>query len=503
MIDKRGQRRLALAVGAFLAAPAAVMAQEPPRPIDTSAFGEAGARCAELRYGDFSKTPGAIAQISDARPFAGENGAPSYCQVEGYAWRSTRFRIRFPLADWNGKMVVQGTGGMAGALPNDVPSAASSAAQLRQGYATVNHDGGHFSTITDAKWAYHDDSAAVDGGFRAPYMATVASKAVLADFYGRRPVRSYYVGCSNGGREAMMMAQHYPFEFDGIVAGAPSIAPTDLFLGMFWAAEMLRDQTRAGFDMIAARTLNAAALDQCDELDGRKDRVIDDPRKCQVDLERVRCKGRAAETCLTDRQVDIARKMYEGPRSSDGRQIAPSSAFPGSEISWVSFVTPRWAIGYAHEIFKYQAFYPAPGASFTPRLEDIDAYSRQMGSFEAIAGATNPDLTRFKAAGGKLISYYGWADAFGGAQNIMDYYDRAERVAGGEAATRDFYRNFMIPGMDHCGGGVGPSVFDFVTILDNWVEKNEAPEAITGFAVVDGKPGERRTIEAYRSGGAI
>lgn len=486
----------------MLAASAMVWSQEPPRPIDTSAFGKPGADCAELRFVDFSQTPDAITQITDARPLSVPNG-PAICQVEGYVWRATRFRLRFPLAEWKGKMIVQGGGGQSGALPNDVPDARRSVAQLVRGYAAVQHNGGHFSTITDAKWSFNDDSAMLDFAFRSPHSATLASRAVLSRFFGKPPARTYYEGCSNSGREAMMMAQRYPADFDGVIAGAPSIAVADLFINMLWAVELLRDQTRAGFDMAAAKTLHQGVLAQCDKRDGKVDGVIDEPRLCRVDLKPLICKAAPAEDCLTERQAEIARKMYDGPRTPDGQQIAASSAFPGSEISWITFITPRWTIDYASEIFRYSAFYPAPGPGFTPDIAAIGEYAKRMGSTEAMASALNPDLRKFQARGGKLIAYYGWTDAFGGARSIMDYYEMAERVAGGEQKVKEFFRLFMVPGMDHCGGGTGASVFDWVDTLDKWVETGAAPQSVTGFRPgADGKPALTRTIAPYRTGDA-
>ncbi len=491
-----------LALIAALLFPAAAYAQEPPQPIDTTAFGKPGFDCAELRYVDFSTIEDAITQITDARPLKTADGL-AYCQVEGYVWRSSRFRVRYPLTTWNGKLVVLGTGGQAGGLPNDNPAGGRGGAELRKGFATVQHDGGHFSTITDAQWAYMDDSASIDMGFRTAHMVTVASKAIIARATGKAPTRSYYCGCSNGGREAMIMAQRFPNDFDGVIAGAPSMAVRDLFVNMFWIANLVRDQSRAGFDMKAAKTLHAAVIKQCDKLDGKVDAIVDDPRRCQVDFAPVTCKAGPADDCLTDHQVDIARKIYDGPRDTDGKRIGPSSAFPGSEISWVTFITPRWAIGYADSVLKFSLLDISPGPNWKPEPAKLASYAQRMGVAEAISSATNPDLRPFVAHGGKLLSYYGWNDAFGGSRSIMDYYETVERIGGGEAQTKTFFRLFMIPGMDHCYGGEGAFQFDFLDILDRWVETGKEPDTIVGAHIgPDGKPLFERTVAAYRTPGS-
>lgn len=481
--------------------PGVAAAQEPPRPVDTSAFGKPGADCAELRYVEMTTSENAPIQVTDARPFATPDGM-AYCQVEGYLSRATRFRVRWPLTTWNGKLVVLGTGGMAGGLPNDNPAGGRGGSELKRGFATVQHDGGHYSTIADAKWAFNDAAAQIDFAFRAPHAATMAGKAILTRATGRAPQRTYYCGCSNGGREALMMAQHYPYEFDGIVAGAPSIVPRDLFLNMLYVRSLVRDQSRAGFDMAAARTLHAGVIGQCDRLDGKVDGIIDDPRRCRVDFRPLMCAEQAREECLTERQADIARRIYAGPRTKEGRQIAPSSAFPGSEISWVAFVTPRWSFGYVDDVLRYLMFDPAPGAVWTPDVADIADYAKHMGTSGALLAANNPDLREFKAHGGKLLAYYGWTDGFGGARAAIDYYETAARVIGNEAAAQDFFRLFMIPGMDHCSGGAGASVFDFVGEIDHWVESGKPPTAITGFHPgKDGKPEFTRSVMPYRAEG--
>ncbi|HJS12956.1 tannase/feruloyl esterase family alpha/beta hydrolase [Sphingopyxis sp.] len=482
----------------FLSPPAAV-AQEPPRPVDTSAFGKIGAACAELRYADFSTIEDAMTQVTSARPVAGADGTPDYCEVEGYIWRATRFRLRFPLENWNRKMVVQGGGGQTGDLPNDPQARSGRAAPLRKGYAVVNQNGGHFSTLTDTKWSYFNEPAMIDFGMRTPYVVSVASKAILAHVFGEKPRRAYFEGCSNGGREAMMMAQRFPWEFDGVIAGAPSIDVRGLTINLFHGAALLRDQSRAGFDLAAAQTLHKGAIGQCDKLDGKLDGLIGDPRVCKVDFRPLMCKGEASTSCLTERQADIARQMYAGPRNAAGQPFTARSAYPGSELSWISFITPRWTIDYGNELMR-AALYPPPPPGWIPDPARLEDYAKRMGVIEGLTAPTNPDLTQFNAAGGKMIAYYGWTDAFGGADAIMNYYEAAERVGGGEEATQDYFRLFMMPGMDHCGGGEGAFVYDYLGELDKWVESGKAPASLTGFHPgPEGKPQFSATVVPYRS----
>lgn len=457
----------------------------------------AGEQCAKLRTADFSLTEDAPAEITSAAPVKGSDVLPNTCVVEGVVWPNVRFRVEFPLVSWNGKMVVVGTGGQAGFITtaadydkykmNSVPL-------LPKGYAFVGHDSGHSAAGT--KWGWHNPSAEIDYGFRGGHVAGLIGKAILQAFYGRRPARSYYHSCSNGGREALMMAQRYPWDYDGIVAGDPSLAYSSLFIRFYAFVELMKDRTRSGFDVLAARVLHKSVLDQCDALDGKKDGVLEDPRRCKVDFTRVLCKGGAADDCLTSRQVDIAQKIYEGPRGADGSQIAPSSAMPGSELTWANW----GASTYPAEVFRYLAFDPAPGPGWTPDPARLGDYARRMGLMDSLFSAVNPDLRQFKSHGGKLISYYGWNDAMGGLWENIDYYAMTERVMGGVDKTLDFYRLFIIPGMDHCGGGDGVSEFDYIGALNRWIEQGKAPDALRGYhPPSDGSPEFTRDVPYYRS----
>jgi len=460
-------------------------------------FGPVGEQCAKLRSADFSLTEDAPAEISAVAPVKGSGAVPSTCVVEGVVWPNVRFRVEFPLVGWNGKMLVVGTGGQAGSITTTADydkDKMNSPPLLPQGYAFVGHDSGHSDAGT--KWGWHNPSAQIDYGFRGGHVAGLIGKAILEAYYGRGPARSYYHSCSNGGREALMMAQRYPWDYDGIVAGSPSLAYSSLFVRFYAAAELMRDRSRSGFDARAASVLHKSVLAQCDALDRKKDGVLDDPRRCKVDLNRVLCKQGAADDCLTPHQVDIARQIYEGPRRADGSQIAPSSAMPGSELTWEGWGTST----YPAEVFRYLAFDPAPGPGWTPDPSKLGDYARRMGLMDSLFSAVNPDLRQFKSHGGRLLSYYGWNDAMGGLRENIDYYEMVERVMGGAEKTLDFYRLFMVPGMGHCGGGDGVSMFDYVGALDRWVEQSKAPDVLTGYHPrSDGSPEFTRDIAYYRT----
>jgi len=186
-----------------------------------------------------------------------------------------------------------------------------------------------------------------------------------------------------------MMAQRYPWDYDGIVAGAPSLAYSGLFLRFYDFVELMKDRSRNGFDGKAASVLHRSVLEQCDALDGKKDGILDDPRQCKVDFNRVLCKRDAAEDCLTAHQVDIARRIYEGPRRPDGTSIAASSAMPGSELTWEG-----WSSGsignYPLEVFRYLAFDPAPGPGWTPDPAKLGDYARRMGQMDSLFSPSIP-----------------------------------------------------------------------------------------------------------------
>lgn len=451
--------------------------------------------CAMLLAHDFGGTEDAPTQINSAimKPAAG-SGLP-YCEVQGVVWRSVRFRIRLPVGGWNKKILVIGSEGQAGQIMDESNYLffGGRPGVLDQGYAVVSHDAGHPAAGT--KWAWHNEEGMIDYGYRGGHVAAVISKAIVKRFYGEAAFRTYHHSCSNGGREGLMMAQRYPWDYDGIIAGAPSMAWADQFAGLLWFGAILKDRSRAGLDSDAARLLHGAVLQQCDKLDNVVDGLLDDPRRCKVKLAPLLCKDAATTSCLTSHQIDLATKLYDGPRRDDGTQIAHPTVMPGSELTWEELSQ----IGtYAEEFFRYQAFDPSPGPGWTPNVAHLDRYLKRMGLVDSLYSATNPDLTAFKQRGGKLMIYFGWNDAIGGALSPIDYYEKVERLMGGRTSTQSFFKLFMMPGMNHCSGGDGASVFDYLSEMDKWSTTGTGPRSITGYKPnPDGSPEFYRTIKPY------
>lgn len=468
----RGGASCAGAALLVLASPVCAEAETPARIITD-------AQCKALVQADFSTVEDAPGTVLAAAVMPGSGTLPSYCEVTGVAYHQVQFRVRLPLKGWNGKLVVFGTGGQAGAFfPDDPASPVSwSGSALRHGFATAAHNGGHVSKETDGRWAVGDDGALLDYAFRAPHVAGVIARAVAARAYGEAARRVYYYGCSNGGREALNMAQRYPWDYDGIVAGAPSMHWSELFVHLLWFSNRLYGPN-AVLDAGALATLHRYVLSRCDALDGRRDGILDDPRRCEVDLAPITCADARTDDCLTPAQAMAARQVYDGPRDAAGRQLTFSSAMPGSELVWDDF---RGIEGYPLSVLRYQSFTPPPGASFRPDEADIGSYLHRSGGSDAMLGATNPDLRRFRDHGGKLLSYMGWNDPLGGVRETIDYHQTVGRTMGGRAATDAFYRLFMVPGMNHRTGGDGAYQADWLAALDAWVEHGTAPDAIAAY----------------------
>ena len=445
-----------------------------------------------------------------SRGFTVEN--VSFCRVAGVSSPEAGSEIRFevwlpPAEDWNGRFQGIGSGGSAGAIRYRQLAEA-----VAGGYAAVATDNGHTSTSGfDGSWSLGHPVRLIDFGYRAQHEATVAGKAVTRAYYGRDADFAYFVGCSQGGHHALMEAQRYPDDYDGIVAGAPANYWIGLMTAELWAGLATTRDPEQDLPRAKLPVLGAAVMAACDDVDGLEDGLIDDPRKCDFDPGVLLCDGDDAEDCLTAGQVAAARAIYAGPvRPSTGESL-----FPGYALGSEHFEAPDGLGGWARywsgisepggstgQFMKYSVF---EDPDYDLKRFDFDAdwdraNNRSLGNDETLASALNaidPDLSAFKARGGKLISYHGWADALITGYYAVQYYESVLETMGGLDETTDFYRLFMAPGVAHCRGGPGPDRFDAVSALERWVEQGELPDRILASKVVDGEVRRTRPLCPY------
>ncbi len=443
------------------------------------------------------------------------NDAPARCVVQAAAHPTSdsdiKFEVWMPADAWNGKYQQVGNGGWAGAIP--VPSLT---AAVRRGYAAAGTDDGHSGgTTAGAGWVVGHPEKLIDFGYRALRETTVNAKVIIRAFYGRDPQRSYFTGCSDGGREALMEAQRFPDDFDGIVAGAPANDWSHHFTGFIWNEQALLNDPASKIPASKLPLIQQGALAACDALDGVKDGLIEDPRRCHFDPAVLTCKNADGPDCLTAAQVTALRKIYAGPvNPRTGRQIYPG--YPaGTEA--VNGGWAAWIIGGIQSFFGNtyygQAVFEDPKWDFRKFDFDSDVeYGDQKAG--VFLNSNSPDLRSFRARGGKLIQYHGWGDAAIAPMGSIEYYERVRAFLSKYPDPRSdtskpidgFYRLFMVPGMGHCAGGSGPNSFgngdrvvspspenDLVSALDAWVEKGTAPQRITATGVTVDNPAVKLT----------
>jgi feruloyl esterase len=429
--------------------------------------------CSALPEIDFSSIQDAPTQVLRAKTVGAAGGLPAFCKVEAYVYPEVGIEVHLPgVKDWNGKLIVAGNGGWAGVLSGEACDQ-----HLKRGYACVTTDTGHRGRGDDGLWALNDPAAQVDFGYRAIHVATLAAKSIVSRYYSRDAQRAYFMSCSTGGYQGMVEAQRFPWDFDGIIAGAPDMDEADLTMREVWAQRSFSDKAgKPVLDDGAIRILHQAALDQCDMDDGLKDGLISNPIGCSFDPSKLLCKKGETQRCLNASQVEAAKRIYDGPPHT--RERAVRGALPGSEIVWKFGTDTK----YTDSLFQYMIYGTSPG--WSSATYDFEHDYKRLG-MAALYTDTNPDLRRFKAAGGKLLVYQGGNDVVEMPTAIVDYYETAEKVLGGLELTQDFFRLFIIPGMNHCGGGVGASSVDYLSYLENWVEQNHAPDKMIGAHVSD------------------
>lgn len=450
------------------------------------------------------------------RSFGKPIDLPAFCRVAGVikppGGSSIRFEVWLPTSGWDGRFEQIGNGGYAGGIAYGFM-----APQLRLGFATASTNDGH-SSKSGPTWSIGHPQKVIDFGYRAVHETSIKAKAIVRAFYGKGPAYSYFDGCSDGGREALMEAQRFPDDFNGIIAGAPANYWTHLMAGFIWDEQATLPNPASYIPPSKLPVIQRGVLAACDSLDGVKDGLIEDPRRCHFNLEKLECNDVNGPDCLTATQVEAVKRIHEGPRNPvTGRQIFPgyelgAAAAPGDWVPWIVGLKrgTAWQFSLGNEFFGDMVF-QNPQWNFRSMNFDSDVKLADK-KFASILNSTNPNLSPFREHGGKLIQYQGWADSAISPLNSINYYNSVVRntewrdgLNWPEALkrTRSFYRLFMVPGMEHCTGGPGPDSFggilqrrppidnaqhDVVYALERWVEQGVAPRKIIATKYKDDAP---------------
>lgn len=405
---------------------------------------------------------------------------PAFCRVVATlapsADSSIGMELWLPVTAWNGKFLAVGNGGWAGTISYG-PRGRSLIDGVMRGYATASTDTGHRdpnpagSGQGDAHFAIGHQEKLIDLGYRAVHEMAVVSKAIIAEFYSTPARLSYWNGCSTGGRQGLMSAQRYPADFDGIVAGAPANNWTNMHAWDLYASvPALTDRTSL-VPPAKLTMLNRSVLAACDATDGVSDGVLNNPRACRYDPKVLACGDADRGDCLTNAQIATVTRMYS-PAVVSGQEIYPGKEV-GSEATWTPVATTAQQ-PVAVALGSFQVAYENPDWDW--RTFNLDRDWKSMDQrLGPVLNATDPDLSAFRARGGKLLLYHGWNDTLIPPGNTVNYFTSVEKKIG---LAESWMRLFMAPGMNHCAGGVGPDVADWLGALEQWREFNSAPERI-------------------------
>jgi hypothetical protein len=433
---------------------------------------------------------------------------PAHCSVSGSikptADSDIRFEVWLPVTDWNGRYQQVGNGGLGGSIQE-----ASMVDPLLRGSATASTDDGHSSPGFDATWALGHPNKLIDYGHRAVHLTALAGEAIVKAYYGQAPGHTYFTGCSDGGRESLMEAQRYPQDFDGYLVGAPGIDIPNNEIEHLHVSQVLHSLGPNG-QLTAAQlgTLSRKVLERCDALDGLKDGLLRDPRECTFKATEAICKGTNDRACLTSAQAAAVQRIYDGARDPrTGEQLAPGDFVTmGTEsVTWPVILVgkaggPQIAAIASQAVIGTLLYHD-------PKLDmaqvDLARAARDAKrELAPIINSDSPDLQTARKLGRKIIQFHGWADPNIPPQYSIAYFEAVQKFL--RADTGDFYRLFLVPGMAHCFGGVGPTSLggidefpaaadldhDWVSALEHWVEDGVAPQRMTAteFEVPPGIP---------------
>jgi len=442
----------------------------------------------------------AAATVTAAATVAASGPAPVYCRVAATIAPQLNLELRLP-QQWNGKLYYGGGGGYNGAIPD---LSGNNLTALQQGYATVNSDSGHSGNVLSAAFALNDTYAANLFGSLSIPTVTSSAKEMLQAAYGKAPDRSYFEGCSNGGREALMAAERNPNLFDGIISRAPAYNWVG-FMGQFNRTAKALAAPGGQFNAAKLALLAKSVRDACDANDGITDGVVSNPQACSFDPAVLRCAAGAdtGDTCLSDAQLAVVSSWTSPASWAGGAHTNPGWALSGNEDdlgAWPAWVTGggnvQGALQYLFQdttVKNYLARNPAQDSLTYTWDSDLNA----LYGMAALNDATNTDLRPFKNSNAKLILWHGGNDSALSYQATTAFYQGVTTAVGGQANADAFVRYYIAPGVDHCAGGPGADTTDLLTALDAWVTQGAAPGTLTAAKVSNGATQFSRPLCPY------
>ena len=426
----------------------------------------------------FAQIVDAPTSVIRAEIIGAYSDVPAVCSVMGLVAPNIQFELRLPTTAWNGKLIHYGCGGACGVIYR--PQLEE---PLSRGYAVIASDLGHAGVPNNWWFRYANLQGILDLSYRATHVVTLAAREIVDEFYGENARRRYFMGCSTGGVQGMIEAQRYPNDFHAILVGAPAYS-SGPFFGTWNRMANLDANGRGIMDSRKLPMIRKAVLAACDARDGTRDGILQDPRQCDWDPAALRCsKDEDSATCLTAGEVAVARKLYAGPSTSTGQSLAYGlgGMARGSEYEWGGFIGPR---GERVDLELESGFgdgaYP-PVAANAGKPYDFDRDFQRGDVLGWARYGMNPDLRRFRDAGGKMILWHGWDDNEVASGASVDYYEMTTRTMGGDRETRDFFRLFMLPGVAHCRRGPGGDAVDFLSHLEDWDELGKPPEQLVTY----------------------
>jgi feruloyl esterase len=429
---------------------------------------------------------------------------PSHCHIEGEIDRrvghegkpyAIGFAINLP-DDWNGRFLFQGGGGLNGTLQPPLGMvAAGNTPALTRGFAVVSTDSGHQSTAVFDAGFFADQEATLNFHQFANARVSVVARQIIATYYGRDADHSYFVGCSTGGREGMIMSQRYPYYFDGIISGAPAMRTGFSNLAGKWVSVSLNRVAKqdasgkpvpgSAFSGTEKQLIIDSFLNTCDANDGINDGMVFDTHGCNFDPADLICQTEKNDTCLSSAQADALKTAFAGPKDSRGMPVYTGFLYD-TGIAAVEFIPGLLSGGSS----------PVDPASGMALEQDVDAEALAASDpLASFGNSTWTNLNSFSGNGGKLMFYHGVSDPWFSALDTINYYERMSAINGGMDKVKDWSRAFLVPGMRHCSGGQSLDRFDMLTAIVNWVEKGIAPDQV--IATGQAFPGRSRPLCPY------